>query len=69
MKAVKINHCYSILVVLLDMDVLCCSVVSDSLQPDPIDCRLPSSSVHEDSPGKNARAGCHALLQGILPTQ
>ena len=22
-----------------------------------------------DSPGKNARVGCHALLQGIFPTQ
>ena len=22
-----------------------------------------------DSPGKNTRAGCHALLQGIFPTQ
>ena len=25
------------------------------------------SSVHEDSPGKNAGVGCHALLQGIFP--
>ena len=22
-----------------------------------------------DSPGKNTRVGCHALLQGIFPTQ
>ena len=27
------------------------------------------SSVHGDSPGKNTRVGCHALLQGIFPTQ
>ena len=27
----------------------------------------PSSSVHEDSPGKNTGMGCHALLQGNLP--
>ena len=27
------------------------------------------SSVHEGSPGKNAGVGCHALLQGIFPTQ
>ena len=27
----------------------------------------PSSSVHEDSPGKNTGTGCHALLQGNLP--
>ena len=28
----------------------------------------PGSSVHGDSPGKNAVLGCHALLQGIFPT-
>ena len=26
-------------------------------------------SVHGDSPGKNIGVGCHALLQGIFPTQ
>ena len=35
---------------------------------DAMDCSLPGSSVHEDSPGKNTEVGCHALLQGILPT-
>ena len=35
----------------------------------PMDCSLPGSSVHGDSPGKNAGVGCHALLQGIFPTQ
>ena len=30
---------------------------------------LPGSSVHGDSPGKNTGMGCHALLQGIFPTQ
>ena len=34
-----------------------------------MDCRLPGSSVHGDSPGKNTGVGCHALLQGIFPTQ
>ena len=29
----------------------------------------PGSSVHGDSPGKNTGVGCHALLQGIVPTQ
>ena len=28
-----------------------------------------SSSVLGDSPGKNTGVGCHALLQGIFPTQ
>ena len=36
---------------------------------DPMDCRLTSSSVHGDSPGKNTGVGCHALLLGIFPTQ
>ena len=36
---------------------------------DPMDCSLPGSSVHVDSPGKNTGVGCHALLQGIFPTQ
>ena len=43
------------------------SVVSDSLQPHG--CNPPGSSVHRDSPGKNTWTGCHALLQGIFPTQ
>ena len=29
----------------------------------------PGSSVHGDSPGKNTGVSCHALLQGICPTQ
>ena len=35
----------------------------------PVDCSPPGSSVHGDSPGKNAGVGCHALLQGVFPTQ
>ena len=35
----------------------------------PMDCSLPDSSVHGDSPGKNTGVGCHALLQRIFPTQ
>ena len=34
-----------------------------------MDCSLPHSSVHAESPGKNAGVGCHVLLQGIFPTQ
>ena len=43
------------------------SVVSDSLQPcglQPIRLLCPWGS-----PGKSAGGGCHALLQGIFPTQ
>ena len=36
---------------------------------DPVDPCPPGSSVHGDSPGKNIAGGCHALLQGIFPTQ
>ena len=43
------------------------SAVSESC--DPMDCGLPGFSVLGDSPDKNARVGCHALIQGILPTQ
>ena len=35
----------------------------------PMDCSSPGSSVHRDSPGRNTGVGCHALLQGIFPTQ
>ena len=30
---------------------------------------LPGSSVYGDSPGQNTGVGCHALLQGLFPTQ
>ena len=36
---------------------------------DPMDCSLPGFSVHGGSLGKNTGVGCHALLQGIFPTQ
>ena len=35
----------------------------------PMDYRLPGSSVHEDSPGRNTGVDSHSLLQGIFPTQ
>ena len=36
---------------------------------DPMDCSPSGPFVHGDSLGKNTGAGCHALLQGIFPTQ
>ena len=36
---------------------------------DPMDCSPPGSTVRGNFPGKNARVGCHALLQGIFRTQ
>ena len=43
------------------------SVLSNSLRPRGL--YPPGSSVHGDSPGKGTGVGCHALLQGIFPTQ
>ena len=36
---------------------------------DPLNCSLPGSSIHRDSPGKNTGVGYRALLQWIFPTQ
>ena len=54
-----------------DNYVTLCAVLSRSVVSlcDPIDCSPPGSPAHEDSPGKNTVVGCHALLQGIFPTQ
>ena len=49
--------------------VLCLVAQSYPTLWDPMDCRLPGFSVHEDFPGKNTGVGCHAPLQGIFPTQ
>ena len=46
-----------------------CAVFSLSVMStlcNPVDCSLPDSSVHGDSPNKNTRGGCHALLQGSV---
>ena len=57
-------------------NLLCCAVLCVlscfshvRLFCDPMGCSPPGSSVHGDSPGKNTRVGCRALLQGIFPTQ
>ena len=52
--------------------MLCCAVRSCLVMSSlckPMDCSLPVSSIHRDSPGRNTGVGCHALLQGIFPTQ
>ena len=44
-----------------------CSVMSDSLRPHGLQ---PTRLLYLwASPGKNTRVGCHALLQGIFPSQ
>jgi len=49
--------------------VLCWVAQSCSTLCDPKDWSLPGSSVHGDSPVKNAGVGCHAFFQGIFPTE
>ena len=49
--------------------VLCLVAQSYPTLCDPMDYSPPGSSLHGDSPGKNAGVGCHALLHGIFPTQ
>ena len=54
------------------MDMCCVLSLVAQLCPtlcDPMDCSPLGSSVHGDSPGKNTETGCHALFQGIFPTQ
>ena len=46
--------------------VLSCSVMSDSYDPMTV---AHQALCPWDSPGKNTRAGCHFLLQGIFLTQ
>ena len=54
--------------------VACACVRAKSLQSCPTLCGPTDSVAHQaplsmDSPGKNTGVGCHALLQGIFPTQ
>ena len=58
------SHTWSLVAILLCLVAQSCPVLCD-----PVDCSPPGSSVHRDSAGKNIGVGCHALLQGIFPTQ
>ena len=53
----------------LHMAVLCFIAQSCPTLCNHLDCSLPGSSVHKDSPSKNTGVGCHAHLQRIFPTQ
>ena len=61
------NHMNTISCIYTDIYVCVLCLVAQSCLTlcDPMGCSLPGSS----SPGKNTRVGCHALLQGIFPTQ
>ena len=52
-----------------DLFVLCLVTQSCPTLCEPMGYSPLGSSVHGDSPGKNIGVGCHALLQGIFPTQ
>ena len=49
--------------------MLFCAVLSVRVFAQTMDCSPPGSSVHGDSASKNTGVGCHALFQGIFPTQ
>ena len=51
------------------LHVLCLVTHSCPTLCDPMDCSLPGSFVHGDSPRKHTGVGCLALLQEIFPTQ
>ena len=46
-----------------------CYAESCPTRCNPMDWSPPCSSVHGNSPGKNSGVCCHALVQGIFPTQ
>ena len=54
------THTYIYVVLVVQLCLTLCN---------PTDYSPPGSSVHSDSPGKNTGMDCHALLQGIFPTQ
>ena len=58
-----------VILYLLSHRVLCLVSRSCPTLCNPIDCSLPGSSVHGDSPGKNTGMGCHAIHAdpGIKP--
>ena len=54
----------------LNRTSVCCAVLRHSVVSpnlwDPVDCGLPGSSVHGDSPGENTGVGCHAHSSELL---
>ena len=64
-----IHHCIEKQQSWLFLMCVCLVTPSRPTLRDPMDCSSPGSSVHGESPSKNTRVGCHALLQGIFPTQ
>ena len=65
----KAVYCYPVYLTYMQSAALCLVTQSCPTLCNPMDCSPPGFSVHGDSPGKNTEVGCHALLQGIFPTQ
>ena len=69
----KDNHCSNFvtdrLALLVLCAVLCLVTQSCPTLCNSMDCSPSGFSVHGDSPCKNTEVVCHALLQGIFPTQ
>ena len=65
----KMAYSHQVCKILVNITVLCLVTQLYLTLGDPVDCSPPGFSVHEDSPGKKTGVGCHALLQGIFPTQ
>ena len=63
------DHYYVLAFTAPKSTVLCVVAQSCPTLYDPMDCSPPGFSVRGDSPGKYTGMGCHALLQGIFPTQ
>ena len=60
---------YTYMYVCIYTYAMLCLITQCSTICNPMDYSLPGSSVHGDSPDKITGVGCHALLQGIFPTQ
>ena len=73
-KNIKVGNYLLFRIILIQRDVSLPKSTGKSLQScptlcDPMDCSRPGSSVHGAYPGKNTGVDCHALLQGVFPTQ
>ena len=66
---VKAVYCHPADLTHMQSALLCLVTQSCQTLFNPLDCSPPGSSVHGDSPGKNTRVGCRALLRRIFPTQ
>ena len=60
---------FSLPKVMMITKYVCLVALSCLTLSNPMDCSPLGSSVYSDSPGKWTGVGCHALLQGIFPTQ